>query len=131
MKSTQATVRQRVEEVLRLRLLGGEFLDIRKYANEPDPQGGRQAWGVSVSQLWRYIRGGDDLLAETLEKDRDNLLNRHVAARRALLARAVPQNDLSNARALLNDEAEFLGLYTPRKAELTGKDGGPVRFTLE
>lgn len=126
MKSTKATVQQRVEEVLELRLAGAEFHQIRKYANVPDPQSGRKPWGVSDSQLWRYIRAGDELLAEILDKDRERLLNRHIAARRRLLSRAVAQNDLSNARALLKDEAELLGLYPPTKTQLTGKDGAPL-----
>src|SRR5688572_23280510 len=110
MRSDKVTVQQRVEEVLQLRLLGAEFIDIRKYANEPEPDSGRQPWNVSDSQLWRYIRAGDELLARTLDKDRDRLLNRHLAQRRALHARAMSVADYRTALAVLKDEAELFRL---------------------
>ena len=104
MKSTQATIQQRVEEVLQVRLAGGDFLAIRQYASA-------QGWGVSERQLWRYIAAADALLARNTEKDLDKLLNRHLAQRRDLYARCLAQNDLSNARGVLADEAKLLGLY--------------------
>src|SRR6266849_10532838 len=119
MKSTQAVVRQRVEEVLQMRLAGAEFLDIRQYASQ-------NGWGVSDRQLWRYIAEGDDLLAEMLETDRAKLFNRAIAERRHLLARCIAVNDFSNARALMKDLGELLDLYPAKKTELTGKDGGPL-----
>jgi hypothetical protein len=120
MKSTQATIRQRVEEVLQIRLLGAEFPDIRQHAAQ-------NQWDVSDRQLWRYVHESDAILAETLEKDREKLFNRHLAQRHALYARAVAAGDLSTARAVLKDEAELLGLYPPKRTELTGKDGGPLQ----
>ena len=121
MKSTQATVRQRVEEVLTIRLLGAEFTDIRQHASG-------QGWDVSDRQLWRYVAQGDKLLAQTLEKDREKLFNRHVAQRRALYARAMSVSDFRTALAALKDEGHLLGLYPARKHELTGRGGGPVQL---
>jgi hypothetical protein len=120
MKSTQATVRQRVHEVLQLRLLGAEFHDIVQHASE-------NGWGVGERQLWNYLARADDLLERTLETDRGKLFRRHVAQRRALYARAMAVSDYSTARAVLKDEAELLGLYPARRHELTGKDGGAVQ----
>jgi hypothetical protein len=120
MKSTQATVLQRVEEVLTIRLLGAEFSDIRKHAAE-------SGWGdISDTQLRRYIAKSDALLARTLETDRTKLVNRHIAQRRALFARAMAAADYSSARAVLKDEAELLGLYPAKRTEITGKDGTPL-----
>jgi hypothetical protein len=120
MKSTKAEVRQRVEEVLRIRLMGAEFWDIRQHASE-------NGWGVSDRQLWRYVAQADEMLKESLERDREKLLNRHHAQRRALLARALEVSDLRTALAVVKDEAELLGLYPARRHELTGRDGGPLR----
>lgn len=120
MKSTQATIRQRVDELLTIRLQGAEFADIRQYASQ-------QSWNVSDRQLWRYIADSDALLQKTLEKDRARLFNRHIAQRRALYARCMAVSDYSNARAVLKDEAELLNLYPPKRTELTGKDGGPLQ----
>jgi hypothetical protein len=122
MKSTQATVRQRVEEVLELRLAGATLRNIRHYANAPDPQSGRVPWNVSDSQLWRYIRAADDLLAAEREEDRDKLLNRHIAQRRALFARCLAVNDYRAALACVEAEARLQGLHDtpahPAKVEL-------------
>ena len=106
MKSDQATVRQRVEEILQLRQLGAEFVDIRQHASQSNPP-----WNVSDRQLWRYIEASDALLERTLEKDRKKLLNRHISARRALYARAMSTSDHKTALAVLKDEADLLHLY--------------------
>jgi len=118
MKSDKATIQQRVNEILTIRLQGAEFSDIVQYASE-------KQWGVGERQLRNYIRKTDELLAETLERDREKLLNRHVAQRRALYARCMSVSDYSNARAVLADEAKLLDLYPAKKTELTGKGGEP------
>lgn len=121
MKADKATVRKRVEEVLGLRLDGKDFVAIRQYASEQQPP-----WDVSDRQLWRYIRMGDYLLHLTLERDRQRLLNRHIAQRRALYGKAITAGNLRAALAVLQDEAELLHLYPPKRTELTGADGGPL-----
>jgi hypothetical protein len=121
MKSDKATVLQRVEEVLELRLLGAGLPDIRRYASEQQP-----AWSVSDRQLQRYIQASDKQLAQTVDKDSERLLNLHIAQRRALYARCMAANDFSNARAVLKDLAELENLYPPKKIEASGPNGGPI-----
>jgi hypothetical protein len=118
MKATNAVVMQRVEAVLRVRIDGAQFHDIRDYANAPE-----QNWNVSDSQLRRYIQASDKLLAERLEKDRDKQFARHVAQRQALYARAVNAADFRTALAVAKDEAELQGLYPPKKVAPTSPDG--------
>jgi hypothetical protein len=112
MKATKAEIAQRVEAILEIRLSGAEFCDVRKYAQE-------NGWQVSDGQLWRYIRKTDDILARTLEQDRQKLLNRHLAQRHALYARAMSVSDYRTALAVLRDQAELQGLYP------TGRNGPP------
>ena len=114
MKSTKAQVEQRVTEVLRLRVGGAEFSDIREYA-------AAQGWGVSDSQLWRYIAKSDEAMAQTLEKSREKLLARHLAQRRLLYAKSVEVGDYKGALACLRDEAELEGLYDSRPADRPGE----------
>ena len=121
MKSDQLTIRKRVEEILSLRLLGAEFVDIRQHAKQ-------QKWRVSDRQLWRYIAQSDEALAETLEKDRGKQINRHIAQRRALYARAMSVSDYGTARAVLKDEAELLQLYDPPRG---GGDNKPAAGPLK
>jgi len=118
-RTTQAELQQRVSEVLHLRLHGGAFHDLLRHASE-------QKWNVSERQLWNYVAKADALLAETLERDRGKVFNLHVAQRRALYLKCMSVSDYSNARAVLKDEAELLGLYPAKKTEVTGKDGGPI-----
>lgn len=104
MKSDQATIRARVEEVLQLRLVGALPSDIRHHASE-------QEWNVGKRTLQRYIAAADKRLLANVEKNRDALMAFHYCARRALLARTMAVSDYSTARQLLNDEAKLLGLF--------------------
>jgi len=110
MKATRAEVSQRVETVLKIRLLGGDFDDIRQYA-AGDATEARAPWDVSERQLWRYIAASDKLLEQRDECDRKRLLRRHLAQRRTLYARAVEAGDWRAALSVLKDEADLQGLY--------------------
>ncbi|HLJ95955.1 MAG TPA: hypothetical protein VKU02_22465 [Gemmataceae bacterium] len=112
MKATKAEILKRVEAILEIRLAGAEFTDIRKYAAE-------NGWNVSDSQLWRYIRKTDEILAHSLERDREKLLNRHLAQRFALYARAMSVSDYRTALAVLKDQAELCDLYPAPTQKLT------------
>jgi hypothetical protein len=126
MKQTKATIQQRVEEVLQVRLAGAEFWEIRQYASEKE-------WDVSDRQLWRYVKQSDAVLAEQLEQDRDKLLNRHLAQRRTIFARCMSTGDYRGALSAARDEAELLSLYPAKqtKVEHRGKDGGPIEHEMK
>jgi hypothetical protein len=129
MKASKATVQARVEEVLRIRLDGAEFWDVREYAREKEqepgtawtlPEGGKP---LSDGQLWRYIARADRLMAESCRASRKKLLRRHQTQRRNLYAKAVSAGDYRTALAVLRDEAELQGLYPPRKVAPTNPEG--------
>jgi hypothetical protein len=137
MKPTQAIIRQRVEEILAIRLDGAQFYDVRQYvaekeaAGEPPwtiPEGGRP---LSERSLWRYIEKTNKLLEESLREGRKESLRRHVAQRRHLYAKAVSQGDVRAALSVLRDEAELRGLYPSKGVELTGRGGAPIYPPLE
>jgi len=121
-KSDNATVLQRVEEILPLRLAGAAFVEIRQYAAE-------KGWGVSERQLWRYIRESDKLLAASVEKDRPKLLALHLAQRRLLLNKALEVGDYGTALRVLQDSAKLEALYPDAKVamQLSGPGGGPIQ----
>src|SRR5438094_8985432 len=117
MKATRATIRQRVEELLAIKLDGAEFWDIRQYVSEKQaageppwaiPEGGRP---LCDRTLWRYLAQADRLIAESCSEGRKKLLRRHLAQRRSLYAKAVSAGDVRAALAGLRDEAELLALY--------------------
>jgi hypothetical protein len=118
MKATKAEVRKRVSEVLKLRLGGAEFHDIREYAAAPE-----RAWGLSDSQLWRYISAADKLCKDYFDAKADHLLARHLLQRRQLYAHAMGAGDFATALRVLQDEAKLEGLYPPTKIAPTNPDG--------
>jgi hypothetical protein len=122
-RASDAEVAHRVEDVLRLRLDGAEFLDLQAYARD-------HGWDVSERQLWRYVAQADALMEKALDADRDKLFRRHVHQRRALYARAVKDGDYRAALAIARDEAQLQGLYPASRHTLTGEGGGPVRFSF-
>jgi hypothetical protein len=136
-RATKALVAHRVEEVLRIRLDGAEFWDVREYAREKEKEEG-SPWflgeggkPLSDGQLWRYVGRADRLIAESCRASRKKLMRRHLAQRRSLYCKAVLSGDYRTALSALRDEAEMMGLYPPAKRELTGKGGGPIRLSLE
>jgi hypothetical protein len=118
MKATKAEVRQRVSEVLKLRLGGAEFHDIREYAAAPE-----RAWGLSDSQLWRYISAADKLCKDYFDAKADHLLSRHLLQRRQLYAHAMGAGDFATALRVLQDEAKLEALYPPTKIAPTNPEG--------
>jgi len=116
-KATQAVVAQRVEDVLRIRLDGAEFWDVREYAKEKAGEAGSpwelpaDAKPLSDVTLWRYISRADKLIVESCRSSRKKLLRRHLAQRRNLYAKAVSQGDIRAALACLDSEAKMIGLF--------------------
>src|SRR5262245_13651473 len=102
-KATRAEIAARVEAVLKIRILGGDFEDLRQYASGDESEV-RAPWDVSERQLWRYIAASDELLEQRAEGDRKRLVRRHLAQRRAIYARAMEAGDWRAALAVLRDE---------------------------
>ena len=130
-KSTKATVAQRVEEVLTLRLAGAAFVEIRQNASE-------KGWGVGDRQLQHYIQASDELLAASLAPDRKKNLALHLAQRRLLYNRVLETGDYRTALAVLRDSAQLQDLYPSGKREpldallnaLPPEFSGPLRAIL-
>jgi hypothetical protein len=117
-KATRAVIRQRVEEVFRLRLGGAGLADIVQYASAPE-----RAWGVSERQLFNYLAAADRLMAERFDAKAPHLLARHLLQRCELYAQARAAGDWRTALAVLQDEARLEGLYPPTKVAPTDPSG--------
>jgi hypothetical protein len=131
-KCTRATARQRAEDVLRVRLDGAQFFQLREYVREREAAG-EAPWAIppggkplSDSQLWRYCQRADKLLAESIDTDRGALIREHVGKRRMIYARAINKGDERTALAAARDECELWGLYAPTRQEVSGPGGGPL-----
>jgi hypothetical protein len=112
-RSTQPTIRERVETVYRLRLGGATFIDIREYADaEKDFEGKpKQPWNVSDSQLRRYITAAEKLFKERLDARADFWLSLLLLRRERLYAHTMEVGDYRTALAVSKDQADLLGLY--------------------
>ena len=128
-KPTKAQVQLRTEEILRIRLDGAEFWDVREYVREKEqeegsvwqlPEGGKP---LSDPTLWRYIGLADELVKASCLSSRKKLLRRHLAQRRNLFAKAVSAGDYRTALAVAKDEAELQGLYPPTKVSADEPEG--------
>jgi hypothetical protein len=116
MRSTKTTVRKRVEELLALRLVGAEFVNLRHHAAEA-------GWGVSDRQLFRYIAAGDDLLAKTQERDRAKLFNRFVAVLWVIVARCLAASNDDGATRAIRVLLEMHGQFPPKRIAPVMPDG--------
>lgn len=106
--ANRAEFNQRVEAVLKIRLDGAQFHDLKQYATE-------QGWDVSDRQLFRYARAADALILKHAEENREVLIARHVSQRRSLYARAINAGDFSTALRILDSECTLLGLFPDSK----------------
>jgi hypothetical protein len=123
-KPTNAIVRRRLEQLLRIRLRGAQFADVRQFADEADPETGRpwltkEGKPISDRQLKRYCQQSDQLLDKHLEKNFQMLFNRHRGRCQELYALALESGDIRGALAVAQEEARLLNLY-PK--EPTGRD---------
>lgn len=122
-KATEPVIAARIQEILQIRLDGAETWDCMSYVAEKQQEDvfpwrmGKRTQPISERQIRRYIQQADaKIVAETMTLDPD-AFRRHVAKVKAIHARAVNSGDLSNARGALNDVAELLGFYPPKKID--------------
>jgi hypothetical protein len=111
-RATAAERAARVELLVNLRLNGGEIQDALALAAE-------QGWGIGPREVHRLVRKADRAIVQTVEKDRERLIGHHVAKRRALYARCVADGDYRGALAVLDSEAQLLGLFAPKNVNLS------------
>lgn len=112
----QHVIQQRISDVVRLLLAGAELDDIRQYALQC-------GWNVGQRQLQRYVESAYDHLLANGQQNKEKLLARHLAQRRAIYARSLKNNDMRTALQVLRDEAALQGLYPPTKVAPTSPDG--------
>jgi hypothetical protein len=111
-RSTKRQVNERIEEVVRLRLLGYELCDIAQHSAV-------NGWRVRTRQLQHYIYAADDVLAQQFQQEREKLMTLHISRRADLFRLAVHQQEFRTVLAILCDLAKLQGLYPTRKLDVT------------
>jgi hypothetical protein len=106
-----------VEDILGVRLDGGEWYDVRDYVRAKEQEQG-SLWvlaegetPLSGSQIRRYQQRADQLILESHEHSRKRLFRQHMAMLRRLYSRAVISGELRTALSVLQDIGQRARLY--------------------
>jgi hypothetical protein len=133
-KASKATVLLRLLEIVRIRLDGAKLWDVSEYVREQEQTDG-SPWKLadgdkplSERQIARYVRRADDTIAVSTRERRRQSLVKQLARRDHMYAKAMNAGDVRTALAVAQDEAKLRNLYPPKRTELTGKGGGPLRY---
>jgi hypothetical protein len=118
-RSTAAEVALRIETVYDLQMKGVGRHGLQVYA-------ANHGWGVSPRQLDTYARRARVQFAKAAARDRVVELGRTLERLDLLFMRALAENDRAEARAVLKDTTELLGLAVAQRHELSGPGGGPL-----
>jgi hypothetical protein len=119
-KADKLTTEQRTEAVYRLILDGWTVERICHNVS---------SWKISDRQIKRYIHDAGERIKAIGEAKRDEHFSRVLAAAYQVLTEAKTIKDKIAALRLL---ADLLGLYAPKRTEISGPEGGPVRIqTIE
>jgi len=122
-KSTRAEVARRIDAVYELVLQGVTRRGIAAYAAQ-------HGWGVSPRQLDTYTARARKLLSQQAERDRDEELGTACAQLDLLFRKALAAEDRPEARLVLAQRIELLGLAAARRHELAGPGGAPLGGTI-
>lgn len=119
---TTAELAIRVDDIFGLLLTGARTTYIYEWVRTQ-----REEWGVSTRTVDRYIRKAKKLLLAKAESDREEELGRHKARLEDLYFSSCRTGDYRGALLVTQERAKLADLYPPKRTELTGAGGGPVR----
>jgi hypothetical protein len=114
-KADRLTVEQRVEAVYRLILDG--------WTVEQILQNSSKSWRVSDRQVYKYINAAWERIEAVAAPQREEHLNRAIAAMYQMLREAKTVKDKAAVWRMLSD---LLGLAAPKRTELTGANGNAL-----
>jgi hypothetical protein len=118
-RSTAAEITLRVDAIYDLLLQGVGRRGIGQYADQ-------HGWGVSARQIDTYIGRAKRLLAAQAERDRDLELGKALGQLDLLFMKALAAEDRAEARVVLHERTELLGLAAAQRHELSGPGGRPL-----
>ena len=118
-RSTAIEVARRVDAIYDLLLQGVGRRGIAQYA-------AREGWQVSPRQLDTYASRAKALLALQAEHDRAVELGKAMEQLSLLFMKALAVDDRAEARVVLRDRTDLLGLAAAQRHELAGPGGVPL-----
>jgi hypothetical protein len=124
-KADRVRVEQRINELVKIRLQGAAFWDVREYVSEKEtedgspwkvPEGGKP---LSERQIRNYVRRADEIICRSGREKRSKAIYRHMAQRRDLYGRAVVAGDIRTALACADSEAKLRKLFPADRLKVT------------
>jgi hypothetical protein len=120
-KASRAKVAQRVRTIYRLLRDGLSPTEIRQYVEE------RTDWDIGERQFFEYLSRARALFDEMAKTEREEELGRALARLHNLYGKALNDKDHRQALSVQRELNELLGLYVPKRSELSGRDGKPIQ----
>lgn len=121
-RPTKAEIEVRVTEIFKLLMAGVQRHDIRRYVAE------KVKWEVPERTLDRYVARATELIRASAAFDRNTELGRAISRLHDLYSRSYRVQDFKTCLTTQRELNELLGLYAPKRLEVTGADGGPHSF---
>jgi hypothetical protein len=122
-KATRAEIISRIEQVVELRLGGAEQAQVVEYGNARE-------WSVGPRMIRKYIAAADKKIGKQAEQNRSRNIGLHIGRRMNVLRRAMANDDLKTALAVLKDLAALQALYPEQAVKLQFVDQTPRRNIL-
>ncbi|MBL4702742.1 MAG: hypothetical protein JKX85_15970 [Phycisphaeraceae bacterium] len=116
-KPTKLEKESRIDRVLQMLVAGSSKSEIKKMC--------RSSFGVSARTAERYLSSARNILIEELDEPREVLIARSLGLYRSV----VSDNKSSTINKLRAQKRvdKIMGLESPLKHEITGKDGKPIQ----
>lgn len=121
-RPTKAEIEVKVTEIFKLLIAGVQRHDIRRYVAE------KVKWEVPERTLDRYLSRATELIRASAAFDRNTELGRAISRLHDLYSRSYRVQDFKTCLTIQRELNELLGLYAPKRMEVTGADGSPPSF---
>lgn len=121
-KPTKVEQESRITEVYKLLIIGLARHDILRYIAE------KTTWGLAERTVDFLIGKATARFQEHAKTVRDQEIGKAIARMNDLYSRTHRIQDYKTALAAQKELSELLGLYAPKRMELTGPEGGPQQF---
>lgn len=122
-KADAAHVEMRVNKIFDLLLLGLSRAEMLQYVAE------QTDWGIEERQVDNYIKAATTRLKKLSKFHRQTELGRGIARLHSLYMALMKVQDYKGALTVQKELNELLGLYAPKKVDLTS-DGKPLPIAI-
>ena len=117
-KATNFEAQKRLNTVYNMLLLGVSRADIIQYALEN--------WNIGDASTDEYIAKANALFAEKSKPIRDEQFGKALERLENLYQKNMKIQDYKAALATQKEISELIGLYPPKKQEVSGANGGAI-----